>query len=257
MNPVFADFNAMTETGQVRLNCQGSQDDLRAGGLHPGDWAWLTDGELIVGGKIDTSPEDGVVAIPDWKTLVHLDEPYDAEAAYQELKPLLERRSLDVDDLWRAFRLLTICERVTPPAVRSGTSPGYFSFRRATMLLQLQELDLALVEVLEARRLEPGRPNYDFLFLEVLRKANLPKAIQTVEELALNPALDAKVLAGCVHVLATHADQLADDPFQTIAQKILEFADRFDHARPRPGPGLHPRHGSIQPGSGPASPAAA
>ena len=230
MNPVFADFNAMTETGQVRLNCQGSQDDLRAGGLHPGDWAWLTDGELIVGGKIDTSPEDGVVAIPDWKTLVHLDEPYDAGAVYQELRPLLEQPDLDVDDLWRAFRSLTILERLTPPAVQSRTPPGYFSFRRATMLLQLQELDLALVEILEAQRLRPGHPNYDFLFLEILREANLPKAIQTVEEFALNPALDAKVLAGCVHVLATHADQPSDEPFQSVAQKILELSDRFDHA---------------------------
>ncbi|MGO9597770.1 MAG: hypothetical protein ACLP7Q_07195 [Isosphaeraceae bacterium] len=233
MTPVFADFNAMTETGQVRLNCQGSRDDLRAGGLHPGDWAWLTDGELIVGGKIDSSPEDGVVAIPDWKTLVHLDEPYEAEVVYQELRPLLERPDLDFDDLWRAFRLLTICERVAPPAVLSGTPSGYFSFRRATMLLQLQELDLALVEILEARRLEPGRPNHDFLFLEILREVNLPKAIRTVEEFALNPALDAKVLAGCIHVLATHADQLADEAFQVIAQKILEFADRFDHAPSR------------------------
>lgn len=230
MTPVFADFNAMTETGQVRLNCQGSQDDLRAGGLHPGDWAWLTDGELIVGGKIDTSPEDGVVAIPDWKTLVHLDEPYDAGALYQELKPLLEQPNLNADDLWRAFRLLTILERVAPPFVLSGTPPGYFSFRRATMLIQLQELDLALVEIQEARRLEPGRPNYDFLFLEMLREASLPKAVQTVEDWAKKPSLDAKVLAGCVHVLATHADQLADEPFQVIAQRILEFADRFDLA---------------------------
>jgi hypothetical protein len=230
MTPVFADFNAMTETGQVRLTSKGSQDDLRAGGLHPGDWAWLTDGELIVGGKIDTSPEDGVVAIPDWKTLVHLDEPYDAGVLYQELRPLLEQPNLDVDGLWRVFRLLTILERVAPPTVLSETPPGYFSFRRATMLIQLQEHDLALVEIQEARRLEPGRPNYDILFLEILREADLPKAIRTVEEWAQKPSLDAKVLAGCVHVMATHADQLADEPFQAIAQKILEFADRFDHA---------------------------
>ena len=230
MNPVFADFNAMTETGQVRLNCRGSQDDLRAGGLHPGDWAWLTDGELIVGGKIDTSPEDGVVAIPDWKTLVHLDEPYDAGAVYQELRPLLEQPDLDVDDLWRAFRLLTILERLTPPAVQSRTPPGYFSFRRATTLIQLEEFDLALVEIQEARRLEPGRPNYDFLFLEILREANLPKAIQTVEEWAVNPALDAMVLAGCIHALGTYADELDDEPFQKVAEKILELSDRFDLA---------------------------
>ena len=30
MNPMFADFNAMTESGQVRLTRKGSQDDHRA-----------------------------------------------------------------------------------------------------------------------------------------------------------------------------------------------------------------------------------
>ena len=99
MNPVFADFNATTESGQVRLNCQGSQDDLRARGLHPGDWSWLSDGELVVGGKIDTSPGDGIIAAPDWRSLVHLDEPYDAAAVGRELTLLLRQRNPSADDL--------------------------------------------------------------------------------------------------------------------------------------------------------------
>src|SRR5208337_1744215 len=100
MNPVFADFNAMTESGQVRLNCRGSQDDLRARGLHPGDWSWLSDGELVVSGRIDASP--------DWRTLVHLDEPYDAAAVAQELAHLLGLRNPSADNLWRAFQLLVV-----------------------------------------------------------------------------------------------------------------------------------------------------
>lgn len=230
MNPVFADFNAMTESGQVRLNCRGSRDDLQARGLHPGDWTWLSDGELLLGGRIDTSPADGDVAVLDWKTLVHLDEPYSAAAVGQELTHLLGQPDLSVDELWRVFRLLVVFERIAPPLGTSQVRPGYFSFRRAAILLELKQLDLALVEIQEARRLGHRHPSDDSLLLEILRHANLPRAIQTVDELAADPGLDAKVLAGCVHVLATYADQLADEPFQNVAVKILELADRFERA---------------------------
>jgi tetratricopeptide (TPR) repeat protein len=230
VNPVFADFNAITESGQVRLNCRGSQDDLRARGLNPGDWAWLSDGELLVGGRIDTSPGDGMVAVPDWKTLVHLDEPYDATAVGRELMLLLRRPDLSIDELWQVFRLLVVFERIAPPSDPSQVRPGYFSFRRAATLLRLQELDLALIEIEEARRQGENHRNDDFLLLEILRQANLSRAIQAVDELASDPALDAKVLAECVHVLATHADQLTDEQFQTVARRILELADRFERA---------------------------
>ena len=77
MNPIFADFNAMTESGQVRLTCRGSQDDLRAADLHPGDWAWLSDGEIMVGGESrQQTRAPGSFGVPDWETLVHLDEPH-------------------------------------------------------------------------------------------------------------------------------------------------------------------------------------
>ena len=98
------------------------------------------------------------------------------------------------------------------------------------MLLQLEQLDLALVEIQEARRLAQGHPNDDFLLLEILRKTNLPRAVQTAYEMASDPDLDARVLAECVHVLATSADQLADEPFQAIAARILDLADRFERA---------------------------
>ena len=230
MNPVFADFNATTESGQVRLNCRGSQDDLRARGLHAGDWSWLSDGELVVGGKIDTSPGDGIVAAPDWRTLVHLDVPYDVAAVWQELELLLSQRNPSTDELWRAFQLLVVFERIAPPSVAGQSRPGYFSYRRAVVLLQLEQLDLALVEIQEARRLAQGHSNDDFLLLEILRKADLPRAIQTVDELVSDRAIEAKVLAECVHVLATHADQLADEPFRAVARRILELADRFERA---------------------------
>ncbi len=74
MQIVFADFNAMTEDGKVRLNCRGSQEDLQAHGLGVGDRVWLSDGELQVAGLVEASPDGGLVAAIDWQTLVDLDE---------------------------------------------------------------------------------------------------------------------------------------------------------------------------------------
>ena len=230
MNPIFADFNAMTESGQVRLNCRGSQDDLRAADLHPGDWAWLSDGELMVCGKIDSSPDTGIVAVPDWKTLVHLDDPHDVAAVGQELTDLLKRENPSVDELWRLFGLLTIFERIAPPAVASQFRRGFFSFRRAGTLLLLGELELAALEIEEARRLEQGHPDDDRLFLEILRRADLPRATREAESLASELNLTAVVLAECIHVLATHADHLADDPFLPVARTILGLIERFERA---------------------------
>ena len=48
--------------------------------------------------------------------------------------------------------------------------------------------------------------------------------------MAIDPDLDARVLSECVHVLATHADQLADASFQTVAKRILDLAERFERA---------------------------
>ena len=89
-------------------------------------------------------------------------------------------------------------------------------------------------------------------------EANLPRAIQTVDELTSDPALDARVLAECVHVLATHADQLADEPFRNARQENPGTGGSVRaHAGPGPGARFNARHRSIQPRTGPASPGAA
>lgn len=124
-------------------------------------------------------------------------------------------------------------ERIAPGLEASQGRPGYFPFRRAATLVQFGDLDLALIEIQEARRLGQGRPNDDFLFLEILRRANLTQALRQVEKFESDPSLDARVVAECIHVLATYADQLADVPFRTVANKILELANRFERAPDR------------------------
>jgi formylmethanofuran dehydrogenase subunit D len=74
MRTIYADFNAMTEREHLCLNTRGSQEDMRKFGIQVGDWVWLSDGELIVVAQIAVAPYYGVVGIPDWKSLTHLDE---------------------------------------------------------------------------------------------------------------------------------------------------------------------------------------
>jgi hypothetical protein len=74
LKTVFADFNAVTESGCLRLNCRGSRDDLRDSGIKVGDWMWLNDGEVQVLAVLVSDDRDGVVGLPLWSSLVHLDD---------------------------------------------------------------------------------------------------------------------------------------------------------------------------------------
>ncbi len=90
--------------------------------------------------------------------------------------------------------------------------------------------ELALVEIEEARREGSTDPDDDFLFLGILRHLDLPRARREAEALASDPNVPAAVLAECINVMATHADDLPDDQFEGVADRILTWADRFDRA---------------------------
>ena len=239
MRRIYADFNAMTEADGVRLTTRGSQEDLQRLGIQPGDWTWLTDSELIVGARVSTDPYYGVVGVPDWDTLVHLDDEEDRDPVriQAELRDLLQRPARSVDDELRIFQLLTLFEEFSVPEARSTVRPGYFSFRRAGTLLQLGKPELALIEIEEARRVDPGQPNDDSLFLQILRRIDLDRATREAEEFAEGPATSAIVLAECVNVLSTHADDLPDDQFEPVGRRMLDWSDRFEQA---PGRGASP-----------------
>ncbi len=85
---MFADFNAMTEVGHVSLATRGSLADLDRFGAQPGDWVWLSDGELIVGAQLVADDRYGMVGIPNWETLVHLDD--DESSDYEKVRAELE-----------------------------------------------------------------------------------------------------------------------------------------------------------------------
>ena len=96
MKTISADFNAMTEAGHVRLTLPCSQEDILRLGLGPGDWAWLSDTEVVVGAQLAIDDRYGLVGVPDWDTLVHLDDEGadDFDRIKAALSPLLDQRSL-------------------------------------------------------------------------------------------------------------------------------------------------------------------
>jgi hypothetical protein len=148
MRLISADFNAMTEAGHVRLTLPCSQEDILRMSLGPGDWAWLSDSEVLVGAQLAIDDRYGLVGVPDWDTLVHLDEEGadDFNRVSAALNPLLNGEPPSIDEEPRILELLTQLEHVAPPQIKDA-SPGTFAFRRALALRRMGKLGLALLEM--------------------------------------------------------------------------------------------------------------
>jgi hypothetical protein len=232
MKTIYADYNAATEAGHICLTTLGSQEDVARAGLEPGDWAWLSDTEVILGAQLAIDDRYGLVGIPDWDTLVHLDDDdvRHYESVANELTRLLRKSRRSNDEERRILQLLTAMENLAPREDAGCMPPGYFASRRAETLELLGKPELALIEIEEARRLGSTDPDDDFLLLGILRRLDLPRARREAEALASDPKVPAVVLAQCINVMATHADDLPDDQFESLAFQILEWADRFDRA---------------------------
>jgi hypothetical protein len=232
MNTIFADYNATTEAGHVRLTCRGSEDDIRSRALQPGDWAWLSDTEVVVGAQLAIDDYYGLVGIPDWDTLIPLDDDdvRDSEVVRMELLRLHQGRRRSRNEERRVLQLLTAFESLAPREEVSALPPGYFSSLRAATLDRLGKPELALIEIEEARRLGSTDPDDARLLLGLLRRLDLPRARREAEALASDTNVTAAVLAECINVLATHADSLPDDQFASMADRLLAWADRFDRA---------------------------
>jgi tetratricopeptide (TPR) repeat protein len=231
MNTIFADFNAMTEAGHVSLATRGSQADIERTDARPGDWAWLSDGELIVGAQLAIDDRYGLVGVIDWDTLVHLDDEgaEDFDRVRDELKPLVTKEPPSMEDEPRILQLLTQLEYFTPPHLR-GSVPGMLVFRRALALRHMGKLGLALVEMGEARRVHPDDPEVAFIYLDLLRLEDLPSALVKAEIISDSPGVSALVLSACINIFATQAEQMPDDQFETVAERVFALCRRFDQA---------------------------
>ena len=234
MRTIFADFNARTVAGHLRLMCVGSQKDMSSQGVRVGDWVWLSDGELVIGGQIATDEAGKIVGEPRWNTLVHLDdEGMDHfPTVFREFSALVMDApdGPNVTTESRIFQLATIMEHIAP---KPDTTPGYLSFRRAGALYLMGEYDLTLIEIEAAIRARPGDPATRSLYLETLRKVDLPRAANEAARLASDDAIDAGTLASCINVHASIADRASDAEFSLLGRRIIEWAARFELAHGR------------------------
>lgn len=176
MRTIFADYNAMTGSEHLRLNFKASQHDIANARLRPGDWAWLSDGEVLVG-RLAIDDRYGVVGVPDWDTLVHLDDEFsrDFNTVRTELQSLSRKPQQSLDEERRVLELLTISEVIAPKELKNTLPPGYFSSRRAETLYLLGKPELALTEIEEAHRQGSSDADDLRLFLDILRRIDLPR----------------------------------------------------------------------------------
>jgi hypothetical protein len=231
MKMIFADYNAATEAGHLCLTTRGARADIERLGARPGDWAWLSDSEVVVGAQLAVDDRYGLVGIPDWDTLVHLDDEGadDFNCVSAELNPLLTKESPSDADEPRVFQLLTQLEHAAPPHIRDA-SPGMLAFRRALALRQMGKLGLALLEAEDARRARPDDPDVLFVYLDLLRLEDLPSAAAEAEIIAESPGVSSPVLSACINILATWAEQAADEQFEPMAQRVIAWCRRLDRA---------------------------
>jgi hypothetical protein len=231
MKTVFADYNAMTESGHLRLSFRASQEDIAKSHLRPGDWTWLSDGEVMIGAQLAIDDRYGLVGEPDWETLAHLDEEgaSDFDRVSTELNALVASGPPRIEDEPRILELYVQLEQIAPPAFRDA-NPGLFDFRRALALRNMEKLGLALLEAREARRARPDDPLVLFVYLDLLGREDLRSAVSEAASIARSPDVPALVLSACINILATQAEHASDDQFETISQQVLALCRQFDQA---------------------------
>jgi hypothetical protein len=232
MRTVFADYNAATEAGHLRLTFNASQEHIAKAQLRPGDWAWLSDSEVVVGARLQVDEKYGLVGVPDWETLVHLDDEdsLDVSRVETELQKLLREPGRSVEKERRIFQLLTIYDLLASEDAKSETPPQDFSSLRAQTLLLMGKPEPALAEIEAARRQSPGDPDDDGLFLDIVRRVDLPRAVREAQAFAASPDLAAALLAECINVLADHAEKVGGHEFGPVADQILDWSGRFELA---------------------------
>jgi hypothetical protein len=230
MTTIHADFNALTEDRSICLTTRGSQDDIRKYQIHPGDWVWLSDGELVVGARVADDPRYHLVGIPSWETMVDFGDSTDALACFHELQALTQRSSIHTRAEWRRIFELSLQFEQSAPRQWLELSPGYQSYRRAVSLDFLGEPNLALLEIEAARAARPGEPNFEFFYLDLMRRVSPERAVVESEQLSSADDAGALVLVAAINILATHTEELPDDQFDAIGRRVLNLFERFENA---------------------------
>jgi hypothetical protein len=122
MNTIQADFNAMNEEERVWLDTIAARRSIEQAGIRPGDWAWLTDGELFVGAQVVEEAPGRLLGVPAWETLVYLEdeEGRDFGQVFAELEGLLATDPASRADQRRLLQLVTWFDLLAPSVVRKN-----------------------------------------------------------------------------------------------------------------------------------------
>lgn len=238
MKTIDADFNALTEQEHIRLTSPLSQRSIASSGTQPGDWVWLADAEMIVAARLAQDPRYGLLGIPVWKTLVHLDSESssDLDSLRVELESLLLVRDRSPESEVRLLQALIQFESKLPAHARNPFVDflrGRVAFSLANVASGLGYGDLALIAAEEAWKEQADCAAYELLFLNLLLRADPMRAMKAAESAVARGNAPASVVAACIRILSDQADRLAGTEFTTACNRVHEWADRFDAAPER------------------------
>jgi tetratricopeptide (TPR) repeat protein len=215
------DFNARTADDRVRLDTIGAAAAVLKSRITPGTWAWLTDGEVRVGGQIQQT-EGGLVARVAWETIEFQpddESDIDVPARWRELQGLM--REPDRDHR-KVLGLLPFLEREF-----EQVDPGRVAYFRARALQALGYPHLALLAIDEAVQKAPHSPAFRYQWLELLKVVDFDKAVAESARLVKDPEAAAVVIAAFASIHAALAHKADAAEREVVDRNVLATTERF------------------------------
>ena len=131
------------------------------------------------------------------------------------------------------FQLLTVFESIAPPDAFEAYPARVFRVPTRRDALAPRQPALALVEIDEARRLDPGNPNDDSLYLEILPAQRLDRERSVrprhagLESRRSRPGYWPSVFTSWRR---SAEPCLMMEPFVRLPMRFSSWCERFDHA---------------------------
>lgn len=85
-----------------------------------------------------------------------------------------------------------------------------------------------MIEIRKARAATPDKPEFDNLFLELLRQSSLDLAAIEAERFVQMDRPADMVLAVAIGILAERAEKFPKEQFQTEAARLIALSERFE-----------------------------
>jgi len=227
MTFIEVDFNARTEDDRVRLDTSGSKRSLLETSARVGDWVWLSDGEVRVGGLIEES-HGRLVAKVAWETTEHIPTPEErgdsarVQAAVDELQVLMQQRDREHG---RVLEVLPLAE--------TRLRPGRAEYIRSRVAQSFNRPHLALLAIDEALAKSPGEPGFIHQRLDLLKSLDLDRAFEEAKRFAEDANAAAVVLAACASVYSARAKHSSEEELVRLEHELLQFTDRFENVPDR------------------------